>query len=165
MLRIRGAAPISTKVNSSSILENIPKFCGNLNKAIRRMEAEVSSLAASAVQNITDQEKGNSIQAQVAGQRALLGRLQGLKASGRIALEMDPVNPQLPAITLEDGDQTADDFHYARKLMERHGALADTVDRANHYGDIARDALAIFPQSNLKDALLEAVDFCVARAY
>lgn len=77
----------------------------NLNKAIRRMEAEVSSLAASAVQNITDQEKGNSIQAQVAGQKALLGRLQGLKASGRIALEMDPVNPQLPAITLEDGDQ------------------------------------------------------------
>ena len=77
----------------------------NLNKAIRRMEAEVNSLAASAVQNITDQEKGNSIQAQVAGQRALLGRLQGLKASGRIALEMDPLSPQLPAITLEDGDQ------------------------------------------------------------
>ena len=49
--------------------------------------------------------------------------------------------------------------------MERHGALADTVDRANHYGDIARDALAIFPQSELKDALLEAVEFCVARAY
>lgn len=77
----------------------------NLNKAIRRMEAEVSSLAASAVQNITDQEKGNSVQAQVAGQRALLSRLQGLKSSGRIALEMDPVNPHLPAITLEDGDQ------------------------------------------------------------
>ena len=77
----------------------------NLNKAIRRMEAEVNSLAASAVQNITDQEKGNSIQAQVAGQKALLGRLQGLKASGRIALEMDPLSPQLPAITLEDGDQ------------------------------------------------------------
>ena len=67
--------------------------------------------------------------------------------------------------TLEDGDQTADDFIYARKLMERHGALKDTVDRANHYGDIARDALAIFPESGLKDALLEAVEFCVARAY
>ncbi len=77
----------------------------NLDKAIRRMEAEVSSMAASAVQNITDQEKGNSIQSQVAGQRALLARLQGLKASGRIALEMDPVSPQLPAVTLEDGDQ------------------------------------------------------------
>jgi octaprenyl-diphosphate synthase len=67
--------------------------------------------------------------------------------------------------TLEDGDQTDDDFGYAKKLMERHGAIADTIDRANHYGDIARDALAIFPNSALKDALLEAVDFCVARAY
>lgn len=66
---------------------------------------------------------------------------------------------------LEDGNQAPDDFHYARKLMERHGALADTVERANHYGDIARDALAIFPQSDLKDALLEAVEFCVARAH
>ncbi|MCA3554592.1 polyprenyl synthetase family protein [Aestuariivirga sp.] len=67
--------------------------------------------------------------------------------------------------TLEVGDQSADDFIYARKLMERHGALKDTIDRANHYGDIARDALAIFPGSSLKDAMLEAVEFCVARAY
>ena len=49
--------------------------------------------------------------------------------------------------------------------MERHGALKDTIDRANHYGDIARDALAIFPDSAHKAALAEAVDFCVARAY
>ncbi len=65
--------------------------------------------------------------------------------------------------TLEEGEQTADDFLYARKLMDRHGALTDTVERANHYGDIARDALAIFPDSEWKAALLEAVDFCVAR--
>ena len=67
--------------------------------------------------------------------------------------------------TLEDGNQTDDDLGYAKKLMERHGAIADTIDRANHYGDIARDALAIFPDSALKEALLEAVDFCVARAH
>ena len=67
--------------------------------------------------------------------------------------------------TLEDGNQTPDDFSYARKLMDRHGALSDTIERANHYGDIARDALAIFPDSDLKQALAEAVDFCVSRAY
>ncbi len=67
--------------------------------------------------------------------------------------------------TLESGEQTADDLLYAQKLMERHGAIADTIDRANHYGDIARDALAIFPDSEYKAALLEAVDFCVSRAY
>jgi octaprenyl-diphosphate synthase len=66
--------------------------------------------------------------------------------------------------TMEEGNQTADDLIYAQKLMERHGAVADTVDRANHYGDIARDALAIFPESGYKSALLEAVDFCVERA-
>ncbi len=67
--------------------------------------------------------------------------------------------------TLEAGNQTADDLVYARKLMDRHGALADTIERATHYGDIARDALAIFPDTEWKAALLEAVDFCVARAY
>ncbi|TMJ42649.1 MAG: polyprenyl synthetase family protein [Alphaproteobacteria bacterium] len=67
--------------------------------------------------------------------------------------------------TLEDGNQTADDLIYAQKLVERHNAIADTVERARHYGDIARDALAIFPDSAHKSALLEAVDFCVARAY
>ncbi len=67
--------------------------------------------------------------------------------------------------TLEDGNQTADDLIYAQKLMERHDAITDTVERARHYGDIARDALAIFPDGPYKSALLEAVDFCVARAY
>jgi octaprenyl-diphosphate synthase len=67
--------------------------------------------------------------------------------------------------TLEEGNQTADDLIYAQKLVERHDAIADTVERAGHYGDIARDALAIFPDSGHKAALLEAVDFCVARAY
>ena len=67
--------------------------------------------------------------------------------------------------TLEDGNQTPDDLIYAQKLMDRHGAMKDTVDRAGHYGDIARDALAIFPASAEKSALLEAVDFCVSRAF
>jgi octaprenyl-diphosphate synthase len=67
--------------------------------------------------------------------------------------------------TMEDGEQTADDFIYAQKLMVRHGAISDTFDRANHYAAIARDALAIFPASPWKDALLEAVDFCVQRGH
>jgi len=49
--------------------------------------------------------------------------------------------------------------------MLRHKAIDDTIERANHYGDIARDALAIFPDSAWKSALLEAVDFCIIRAY
>ncbi len=66
--------------------------------------------------------------------------------------------------TLEEGNQTPDDLVYAQKLMERHGAVADTLERARHYGDIACDALAIFPDSRWKSALLEAVAFCISRA-
>ena len=67
--------------------------------------------------------------------------------------------------TLEKGEQTDSDLQYAVKLMDRHNALSDTKERARHYGTIARDALDIFPDSKHKSALLEVVDFCVARVY
>ena len=67
--------------------------------------------------------------------------------------------------TLQDGNQTDEDLDRAVALMETHGALRDTVERARHYGSIARDALEIFPDSEHKAALMEAVDFCVERAY
>ena len=49
--------------------------------------------------------------------------------------------------------------------MRKHKAIEDTLERARHYGSIARDALALFPESAMKKALLEAVDFCIARAH
>jgi len=49
--------------------------------------------------------------------------------------------------------------------MNKHHALTDTVDRARHYGAVARDALGIFPDNPQKQALLELVDFCIERAY
>jgi octaprenyl-diphosphate synthase len=41
--------------------------------------------------------------------------------------------------------------------------LSDTIVRAQHYGTIARDALAPLPQSPWKAALLEVIDFCIER--
>jgi octaprenyl-diphosphate synthase len=67
--------------------------------------------------------------------------------------------------TMERGEQTPDDLVYAQKLMERHAAIKDTIDRATHYGDKACDALAIFPDSEWKSALLEAVAFCISRTH
>ena len=64
---------------------------------------------------------------------------------------------------LEEGDRKPEDLGHAQALMEAHGAIADTIERARHYGDMARDALAIFPASELKAAMLESVDFCIAR--
>lgn len=65
--------------------------------------------------------------------------------------------------SLEDGDNGAERLEQARALMARHGALADTIQRARHFGAIARDALAPMPATPQKDALLEVVDFCISR--
>ena len=50
-------------------------------------------------------------------------------------------------------------------IMRKHRALEDTVERARHYGAMARDALGLFRDSPLKAALLEAVDFAIDRAH
>lgn len=67
--------------------------------------------------------------------------------------------------TLTEGRIEAGDLDHAIGLMTKHGALGDTVDRARHYGDKAKDALALFPDSALRRALAEAVDFAISRAH
>jgi octaprenyl-diphosphate synthase len=67
--------------------------------------------------------------------------------------------------TLQEGVIGEEDFTQASALMQKHHALSDTVERARHYGAIARDALAIFPDSDAKTALLAAVAFCVDRPF
>lgn len=64
------------------------------------------------------------------------------------------------------GHRIADaDLAHATDLMTRAGALADTLARARHYGQLAIDALAPFPAGPIRDALGEAVEFAIARAY
>jgi octaprenyl-diphosphate synthase len=67
--------------------------------------------------------------------------------------------------TLEQGDAAEKDLEVALGLMAKHRALEDTIKRARHYGAIARDALALFPDSVMKSALEETVEFCIARAH
>ncbi|AVO45614.1 polyprenyl synthetase family protein [Phreatobacter cathodiphilus] len=66
---------------------------------------------------------------------------------------------------LVDGAIEEGDLETATGFMARHGTLADTIERARHYGDMAKDALALFPDSPMKDALVQAVDFCISRAH
>jgi len=66
---------------------------------------------------------------------------------------------------LEKGESTDSDLEHAIALLARHRALEDTVERARHYGAISKDALAVFPEGEGKQALIEVVDFCVARAH
>ena len=66
---------------------------------------------------------------------------------------------------IEKVEQSEEDLSHAIALLERHGALRDTVARARHYGAIARDAMGIFPDGPEKRSLLDVVDFCIERAF
>jgi octaprenyl-diphosphate synthase len=66
---------------------------------------------------------------------------------------------------LEEGAVTDGDIERAIALMKKHRALEDTVERARHYGAMARDALGLFPASAWKEALLDVVKFCIARGH
>ncbi len=67
--------------------------------------------------------------------------------------------------TMGELDQTDADLARAIELMEKHGALDDSVERARHYGAIARDSLGIFPNGEVKDAMISLIDFCIERPY
>ena len=67
--------------------------------------------------------------------------------------------------TLERQEQQESDLERAISLMEKHGALRDTIERARHYGSIARDALGIFSDGEIKSAMNEAIDFSIERAF
>jgi octaprenyl-diphosphate synthase len=67
--------------------------------------------------------------------------------------------------TLERVEQEPGDLEHATRLLERHDAIGATVRRAEEYGATARRALAMFPASRYRQALLDIVEFCIARAY
>jgi len=58
-----------------------------------------------------------------------------------------------------------DDLAHAKALLAETRAIDDTLTRARHYGQRAIDALGPFAASAAKSALIEAVEFAIARAY
>lgn len=66
---------------------------------------------------------------------------------------------------LEDQDIEEGDLETAQDLIARHDALTQTVATARDFGTRAVSALGGFPAGPVKDALIEAVDFCINRPY
>lgn len=64
-------------------------------------------------------------------------------------------------------DDATHEARFARALeeLEKSNALSDTIARAAHYGEKAKDALGLFPESETRSVLLRVVDFCIARTY
>jgi len=66
---------------------------------------------------------------------------------------------------LVEGDSGDENLNRAIGLIKRHRTIEATLERARTYGAMAQDALAIFPDSVPRRALLDVVDFCVSRAH
>src|SRR5262249_10551712 len=67
--------------------------------------------------------------------------------------------------TLVHGTQIASDFATARRLMDRYGALNDTMTLARRYARKAGDALGHFPDNIYRRALTDLVAFTIERMY
>ncbi len=64
------------------------------------------------------------------------------------------------------GHRTSDeDLAHATDLLRSHKAIDLTLDRARHFGQRAIDAIAGFPAGKAKSALIETVEFAIARGY
>ena len=64
---------------------------------------------------------------------------------------------------IEEGNNDDAALETALALIAKSNALNDTITRAEHYGAIARDALAPLADTEAKAALLEVIDFCIDR--
>ncbi|MDE3016682.1 MAG: polyprenyl synthetase family protein [Pseudomonadota bacterium] len=62
-------------------------------------------------------------------------------------------------------DQQPADFAQAQALIHKHTAIAQAIVMAEQYCSRARDALAAFPASPAKNAMIDIVDFCASRGY
>lgn len=65
--------------------------------------------------------------------------------------------------SLEDGNNDDTALAHALQLMKKHHSLDDTIKQARHYGAEAIKALEPIMGSAEKDALIEVIEFCIAR--
>ncbi len=68
------------------------------------------------------------------------------------------------ARTIETSEQTEDDLGQALALIGRSRAIEATIDRAARFADAAKVAIATFPDSPMRRALIEVADYTVSRA-
>jgi protein involved in polysaccharide export with SLBB domain len=82
-----------------------------LQTVAQKLEEQVTAGAANRAANLTVSDptqlaiQQQRIQTEERLARERLARLRSMKPSGRISLELDPATPQLPTMTLEDGDR------------------------------------------------------------
>ncbi len=78
-----------------------------LNDSLDKLETEAARAATERSQNVVSKEDAETLSQQAQAQKALIGKLRQIKATGRIVLEVPREGASLkdlPALALEDGD-------------------------------------------------------------
>jgi protein involved in polysaccharide export with SLBB domain len=76
----------------------------NLDKLVSRIETQILSETQTRLQNVTSKEQSDAVQSSVQADQLRIANLRKLRASGRVALNLQPDKPLLPSVLLEDGD-------------------------------------------------------------
>ncbi|MEO0327663.1 MAG: polyprenyl synthetase family protein [Pseudomonadota bacterium] len=66
--------------------------------------------------------------------------------------------------SLVEGNSSDEALKEAKALLRKHEAISDTIARARHYAEMAKDALGTTPDSAYRDSLIDVLEFCVSRA-
>lgn len=72
---------------------------------------------------------------------------------------------ELLAGALGDAKTGADTVAQVVAVLERHGSLKATLDKAQGYAERAREALETLPSTEMRDLLQDVASFCVDRAF
>jgi octaprenyl-diphosphate synthase len=67
--------------------------------------------------------------------------------------------------TLEEGHHADQDLAHAMQLLGRHQAIDETLGRAARFVDDAKAALSVFPQSPLRQALVDVASHSINRVH
>ena len=65
--------------------------------------------------------------------------------------------------TIEDLNQEKDDFKIALKIINKYNCINDTIERATHFANIAKDSLGIFEETKYKKILIDLIDSSLSR--
>jgi octaprenyl-diphosphate synthase len=76
----------------------------------------------------------------------------------------DPADYDFWRRTIEANEQGEADLDQALHLMQRCGAIRTTLERAQSFAAAAKAALAPFPDSDMRRALIDVTDYTVNRA-
>jgi octaprenyl-diphosphate synthase len=67
--------------------------------------------------------------------------------------------------TIDNGIQSQGDIETAIGFVKNNNVIEDVMAKAGEYVDSARSALDVFPESEIKDALIDVLNFAVEREF